>query len=233
MRYSAVAWRLPGWLRRHILHFEWSIEEAVSAFANTTKQGCLVLDAGAGEARHAAAFPHARYVGVDLAVGDPAWNYRRLDAIANLDALPFADRAFSRCLNIVTLEHVRDPQAVMDEIARVLAPSGRLLLIAPQEWEVHQAPNDYFRYTRHGLELLLGRAGLQPVALTPVGGFFRLLARRMLNALQFFAGGIRWLGFLPAAFFLVPPALILPWLDFLDRQRNFTLGYICVAMKPE
>jgi len=58
-----------------------------------------------------------------------------------------------------------------------------------------------------------------------------LLARRLLNGLQFFTGGIRWLGFIPAAVLLVPPALLIPYLDFLDRDRNFTLGYICTAKK--
>ena len=63
------------------------------------------------------------------------------------------------------------------------------------------------------------------------GGYFRLLARRLLNGLQFFTGGVRWLLFLPAAMLLVPPALILPLLDSLDRDRNFTLGYLCTARK--
>jgi hypothetical protein len=37
--------------------------------------------------------------------------------------------------------------------------------------------------------------------------------------------------FLPAAILLVPPALILPLVDALDRDRNFTLGYLCTARK--
>jgi hypothetical protein len=63
------------------------------------------------------------------------------------------------------------------------------------------------------------------------GGYFRLLARRLLNGLQFFTGGVRWLFFLPAAILLVPPALFLPILDALDRDSNFTLGYLCKARK--
>jgi hypothetical protein len=63
------------------------------------------------------------------------------------------------------------------------------------------------------------------------GGYFRLLARRLLNGLQFFTGGARWLLFLPAAIVLVPPALILPLLDALDGDQNFTLGYLCKARK--
>ena len=107
----------------------------------------------------------------------------------------------------------------------------RLLLIVPHEWEVHQAPHDYYRYTRYGVEYLLNEAGLINGETRPAGGYFRLLARRLLNGLQFFTGGFRWVGFLPAALVLVPPALILPLLDRLDRDRNFTLGYICTATK--
>ena len=65
----------------------------------------------------------------------------------------------------------------------------------------------------------------------PAGGYFRLLARRLLNGLQFFTGGMRWVFFFPAALFLAPPALLLPLFDFLDRDRNFTLGYICTARR--
>jgi SAM-dependent methyltransferase len=131
----------------------------------------------------------------------------------------------------VTLEHLREPGLALAEIARTLAPGGRLLLAAPHEWEVHQQPHDYFRYTRYGLQYLLEKAGLEIVEIRAVGGYFRLVARRLLNGLQFFAGGVRWLGFVPAAVVLVPPALILPFLDALDGERNFTLGYICTARK--
>jgi hypothetical protein len=60
-----------------------------------------------------------------------------------------------------------------------------------------------------------------------VGGLFRLLSRRMFNAIQFFPGPLAIL----AAIFLAPVALLLPLFDGLDRDRNFTLGYICFARK--
>lgn len=232
MNYSALARRMPRFLRRHVLHFEASIEDAVTAFAAALPGEARVLDAGAGEGQYARRFARLRYVGVDLAVGDPAWDYTALDAVADLTALPFRTATFQAAVHIVTLEHVREPGCVLAEIARVLAPGGRLLLVAPHEWEVHQSPHDYYRYTRHGLEYLLRKAGLEPEAVRPVGGYFRLLARRLMNGLQFFSGGRRWFWFVPAAALLVPPALILPFLDFLDRDRNFTLGYICTARKP-
>jgi len=227
LTYRTVERRLPGFLRTYLLHFESAIEQAVTRFSSQLAPNALVLDAGAGEMQHSQFFARQRYIGVDLAVGDAAWDYGKLHAIADLTALPFRDATFDACINIVTLEHVREPACALREIARTLAPGGRLLLVVPHEWEVHQAPHDYFRYTRHGLAYLLEKAGLNDYQIEPVGGYFRLCSRRLLNGLQFFKGP--W--FFIAALFLAPPALIMPWFDSLDRDRNFTLGYICSARK--
>jgi SAM-dependent methyltransferase len=231
MSYSTIAYRLPRPLRRHVLHFECEIEDAIASFARQLPGHARVLDAGAGQGQYAHYFAGRRYCGVDLAVGDAAWDYGRLDAIADLTALPFPDATFAAALHIVTIEHLREPACALAELARTLAPGATLLIAAPHEWEVHQAPHDYFRYTRYGLAYLLEKTGFEVRELHASGGYFRLLARRLLNGLQFFAGGLRWLGFCPAAILAVPPALILPFLDFLDRDRNFTLGYICTARK--
>jgi len=228
MRYAALRRLLPRRLLRYILHFETLIEDSVAAFAASLPPAARVLDAGAGESRHASNFPLQRYVAVDLALGDPNWDYSRLDAIADLSALPFRDATFEACLNVVTLEHVRRPRAALGELARVLKPGGRLLLVVPHAWEVHQAPHDYFRYTRYGVRYLIETAGLEPVEILPMGGYFRFLSRQLFNGLQFFPG----VWFLPAAMLLAPPALAAPLLDFLDRERNFTLGYVCTAQKP-
>jgi SAM-dependent methyltransferase len=231
MRYSALAYRLPRPLRRHILHFEAEIEDAVAALARGLPAGARVLDAGAGEGQYARHFARQRYCGVDLAVGDAAWDYSRLDAIADLTALPFRAGAFDAALHMVTIEHLREPASALAEMARVVAPGGCLLVAAPHEWEVHQAPHDYFRFTRYGMTYLLEKAGWEVREVRAAGGYFRLLARRLLNGLQFFSGGWRWVGFIPAAVLVIPPALILPFLDSLDRERNFTVGYICTARK--
>jgi SAM-dependent methyltransferase len=224
--------RAPRFIRRWALHFECAIEDAVVQFGGWLPEGARVLDAGAGEGQYRSAFQAHRYVGVDLAVGDARWNYSRLDAVADLNALPFATAAFDAALNIVTLEHLTDPALALAEMARVLKPGGRLLLVAPLEWEEHQQPHDFFRYTRYGLELLLTRAGFGEIELTPAGGYFRLLSRRLLNGLQFFMKGPRWILFAPAATIFVPLSLVLPVFEGLDSQRNFTLGYLCTARKP-
>ena len=224
--------RLPRWLHRLILRFEALIEDRVAEFARSLPAGTRVLDAGAGECRYAREFSHCRYVAVDLAVGDADWDYSRLDGVADLARLPFRDGSFGAAINIVVLEHVRDPRAVLEELSRVLAPGARLLLAAPQEWGVHQAPHDYFRYTRPGLHWLMERAGFADIAIEAGGGFFTLLGRRLLDSTLYFQGGWRWLLFPLAAVLGGALGILLPILDFLDPNRNTTLGYVCMARKP-
>ncbi len=218
--YAKLRDSLPRWLSRYVMHFEASIEDAVAEFAASLSPGAKVLDAGAGEARHRASFPKQRYIGVDLAVGDQQWDYTGIEALSDLEALPFRNGSFDGAINIVTLEHVRRPDRVLGEIARVLKPGARLLLVVPQEWEVHQSPHDYFRYTRHGLEYLLNGAGFEIEKLQPQGGTFRVISRRLFNSLQF----AWWLAPLT-----IPLALVLPLFDGADRAKNSTPGYIAVA----
>jgi SAM-dependent methyltransferase len=226
LTFQSIERLLPRSLHRYILHFEAAIEDAVAAFAASLPAGARILDAGAGESVHAKWFAQQRYVAVDLAVGDAQWNYGKLDVIADLTSLPFRQDCFDAAINIVTLEHVREPRRALTEISRALTPGARVLLIVPHEWEVHQSPHDYFRYTRHGMAYLLEHADFTDIRIAPVGGYFRLLSRRLFNGLQFFRG----LWFVPAAIVLTPPALMLPLFDRLDRDRNFTLGYI---VRPE
>lgn len=227
MTYERAKQTLPGWLVRHVYHFEAMIEAGVERFAAGLADGARVLDAGAGESRHAPAFHRQSYVAVDLAIGDAAWNYRRLDSIADLERLPFQDACFDAALLIVTIEHLKEPAAVLAELARVMRRGARILVVAPHQWEVHQAPHDYFRYTRHGLEYLFAKTGFRVVELEPAGGLFRLLSRRLLAAVTLAPAWLKPLALIAFA----PAALALPWLDGWDARRDFTLGYSCTAEK--
>ena len=228
MIYETLRNLLPDSLGRYVMHFEAAIEDAVANFAESLPRGIRMLDAGAGETAHKHYFAAQRYCGLDLAVGDKAWDYSKLDVLGDLETLPFSNRTFDAAINIVTLEDVLNPELVICELGRVLAPNGRLLLVAPLQWEEHQQPHDYGRFTRFALDRLLRQAGFTDISIQPVGGIFRLISRRLLNALQFFPGPLVFV----AAIFFAPPALMLPLLDPLDKDRSFTLGYICSARKP-
>jgi SAM-dependent methyltransferase len=80
------------------------------------------------------------------------------------------------------LEHVPEPGKVLGELARVLAPSGRLYLTAPLVWELHELPHDYYRYTQAGLAHLLETAGFVDVEVRPRNDYFTTIAQLMRNA---------------------------------------------------
>lgn len=204
----------------HVMDFEKRIDDAIVLFSESLPDGCLVLDAGAGESRHRHCFSRHYYFGVDLAVGDEGWDYRGLDVVGDIAAMPFAAASFDAAISIVTMEHVCDPSRVLSEMAGAMKPGAKLLLVAPMEWEEHQQPHDYFRYTQFGLVYLLNGSGFDVVSIVPAGGIFRVLSRRCFMALK----AAWWLAPL-----LVPLGFLFPLFDRFDRVKNSTLGYICIA----
>ncbi len=227
MSYAGLRRMVPGWLRREVFYFETLIVEGVREFAAGLQPGACVLDAGAGEGQYREYFAGQRYVGVDLGIGDAGWNYQGLDCVADLLRLPFGERAFDAFVSVVTLEHVVDPRTAMAEMARVARPGAVLYLVVPHEWEEHQQPHDYWRFTRYGVKQLCESTGWSLEKIEPGGGYFRLLSRRLMNGLQFLPG---WLMPL-VALVVAPVALVVGWCDGLDGQKNYTLGYICLARR--
>ncbi len=232
MSASRLVRLLPAFLTRRLLTAESRIDTAVQSFAANLPLQARVLDAGCGEAAHRSQFEGRMYIGIDSAIGDPNWDYSTLDAQADLGALPLKTASFDAALSVVVLEHTPDPAQALCEIARVLKPGGHLLLVVPQQWEMHQAPHDYWRFTRFGVERLLAQAGFAAPRIEPLGGFFTLAARRCLNAATFFMRGLGWIVFPFVAALAAAFALVLPLFDPLDRDKNFTLGYLCLVEKP-
>src|SRR4030095_5709220 len=72
-------------------------------------------------------------------------------------ALGLADAVFDVVLCTEVLEHLPEPQRALDEMFRVLKPSGTLLLTTRFLFPIHDAPHDYFRFTKYGLRYLLRR----------------------------------------------------------------------------
>jgi hypothetical protein len=105
-------------------------------------------------------------------------------------------------------------------------------VVVPHMWEEHQRPNDFFRFTSNGMRYLFQSSGIRIRSIHPVGGFFWQLGRRLMGVLAFTQKGWRWILFpiLAPIFGLLLP-LCCYYLDFLDEDRAYTLGYICQGWK--
>jgi SAM-dependent methyltransferase len=208
------------------------IESEVKQISDRLEEGQIVLDAGAGEARHRVYFKKGRYVALDAGYGDSAWNYSRLDVRGDLENIPLLNNSVDCILCMVVLEHTQNPRQVLLEFARVLKSSGTLVMVVPFLWEEHQIPHDYFRFTRYGVRSLFESSPFRLDLVSPIGGFFWVCARRSVALLNFLQGGWRWILFaLMSPFFGLLFPLILYFMDGLDKQKNYSLGFRIRATK--
>ncbi len=137
------------------------------------------LDLFAQARRTTAAMPAAQ--------GVEAWprEGRNLACLAEEAALPFANALFDRILVIHGLEEAEDPLAMLRDVWRVLAPSGRVIIAAASRlglWsDAEQTPFGHGApYSRGQLEALVREAELEPSgmvagAVRPAGGLGRAL----------------------------------------------------------
>ncbi|MEV0631871.1 class I SAM-dependent methyltransferase [Nonomuraea wenchangensis] len=84
---------------------------------------------------------------------------------ADARALPFGSGSVDLVTAFDVLEHVREDHLVTEEIARVLAPGGHVLIAVPCDmalWSAHDdAVGHVRRYRRESLTIVVEKAGLQ------------------------------------------------------------------------
>ena len=104
-------------------------------------------------------FPYSmrdRFSGTDFVMSDvePAYGHATLD----VNDLPF-HAEFDAILCISVLEHVPDPRPAAGSMLRALRPGGVAVVGVPFAYPLHDEPADYWRFTEHGLRLLLSAFG--------------------------------------------------------------------------
>jgi SAM-dependent methyltransferase len=119
-----------------------------------------VLDVGCGCKPYRQLFPSCDFVGLELDTPQNRAN-KQADYFYDGNTFPFSDRSFDGVLCNQVLEHVFAPDQLLNEIGRVLTPSGSLLLTVPFVWDEHEQPWDYARYSTFGLKHLLEKNGFE------------------------------------------------------------------------
>jgi SAM-dependent methyltransferase len=140
-----------AWYRAH----RWSMRKGKLSTRNlhrlcreyATDRPCLVVHSE--DIPYAAYFPNAytvtkrASVPADLHVDH---HYRELSRIP--------DGSYELLLCTGLLEHVPDPQRLIDEFHRILKPGGRAIVSASTVFSLHECPDDYFRFTPFSFRLL-------------------------------------------------------------------------------
>ena len=136
-----------------------------------------LLDLGCGKVPLYAAYKDLASECVCVDWANTAHKNEYLDHECDLtQPLPFADGHFDTIILSDVLEHIPTPEALCHEIARILAPSGKLIMNVPFYYWLHEEPHDYYRYTEYALRRFIDLAGLKLVTLEATGGSPELMA---------------------------------------------------------
>lgn len=194
-----------------------------------------LYDLGCGESPYKEFFLQYadEYIGVDWEKGHHA---TKENIVADLNKqLPMDSEVADSIISISVMEHLYQPQNMLDEAFRILKPNGSIVLQVPWQWWVHEAPHDYFRYTPYGLKHMFEKAGFEEINVEPQCGFFTMWILKFNYFSTHFIRGPRPFRWMVKAC-LVPlwylGQLSAPLLDKLDKNwAAETIGYFVTAKK--
>lgn len=186
-----------------------------------------LLDIGCGSKPYESLFKVNEYFSVDYAGNSNA------DVIGDGMKLPIKSGIFDTVISNEVLEHVPNPQCLMNEAYRVLKPGGTLILTTPQTWGLHHEPYDFYRYTKYGLQHLSETAGFEVINIFPTTGFISTYIQRIADViLHHYA--LSW----PYVIRFILQCICAPFLWFglfieaFVRKKGDTLDNVLVARKP-
>lgn len=129
-------------------------------------------------------------------------------------------------------EHVSDPEQGLRECARVLKPSGSMIISMPFLYPIHADPSDFQRWTEHKWRQEAEAVGLEIEELVPMGRYFTVFMDMWKNFVRIVPfRPVKWVCYLT-----YPLCDVITWFDRLEFVRrstlgNYTTGYYIVARK--
>lgn len=171
----------------------------------------IVIDIGAGAMRI-----DDNVICVDI------FDYDNIDIVCDIKSLPFKDNSVSAFVSRSALEHVPEPNAVIDEIRRCTSAGGISAHLIPFMMPFHASPYDFQRYTHIGaLKLFPNWTPVEQFA--PFGPVTLLLQSVIEIASSLFSfGNARAKSFLYLA--LCVPLFPVKFLDFFFVRRKSLIG---------
>jgi ubiquinone/menaquinone biosynthesis C-methylase UbiE len=162
-------------------------------------------------------------------------NKTNIDLIGTAYEIPEKSETYDCVLCTAVLEHLENPQKALHEAYRVLKPGGYVIYTVPFFWHIHEAPRDFYRYTRYGLEYLFEAADFEIVEIKPLSGFWVTFGSEM----NYYINSItpRYLRFI-SNIFIVINNIVFQFFNRIDQKIHpasdkWTWMYMVVARKPK
>ena len=145
---TSVRGRIRDFIERHAAGLGDDVLEIGSRIHNPVAWWCTNRDLARGQ-----------WTGIDMQPGDG------VDLVADMHALPVEwGGRFSGVVCSEVMKHVARPWIALPELRRVMQPGALVVFTTLFAFPEHGYPDDYYRYSRSGLRLLLEDAGFSDVA---------------------------------------------------------------------
>ena len=156
--------------------------------------------------------------------------------VSDADKLPFKPNSFDEVVSINSFYYFKNPFEVVKNINKILKKNGKLIMIVPFFYPIHDAPEDRYRFTEFGLRTLL-EENFKIERIETIGGVFNhpvvilhslikgiplLFPKKMRSVVQI-ATYILWPFYILAQIFSI--------LDVFDKTGRFATYYFVVAGK--
>ena len=216
-------------------HFQWlaakDLYSDLRQFLPTV--GGRVLDVGCGNKPYGVWLDEEKveHIGIDL------YPSSKVDVVVKAGgSWPLETASFDTILCTQVLEHVVDLNETLNEITRVLKPKGILIATVPFIYNLHGAPEDYRRFSIHGVSQLF-EEGYEMIEVRPQGGIGSTLGTLWLNWVEVSMN--RWKptrllkGMLMPLWilFCASTNVIGYLLDELDQTQSFYSNTLVIAKK--
>lgn len=190
-----------------------------------------ILDIGAGYSPYYHRFIKGRIVAFDIQ------NFDKTDVIGDADFLPFKKNSFDKVIMVNSLYYFKNPLKVIKSASNMIKSKGKLVIVTPFLYPIHDKPRDKYRFTEFGLKELL-KEDFKIEEIEPIGGFFNLPAVILHSIIK----GLPLLAPTPLknlsrilayVVFYIPYILaqFVSILDVFDSTRRFPTYYIAIATK--
>jgi SAM-dependent methyltransferase len=229
--------KTPSKLSMEYIYYRYYFKDLKGVFDAYIKENDTVFDIGCGNK------PFEAYIRT-LTKNDDTSAYRGCDIVQSseqkadiiCDVTNIAEKSSAYDVVICTqvIEHVFEHFKVFEEAYRLLKPGGVFIVSSNLVWEIHEAPYDYYRFTKYGFIKLLENAGFHVQEAKSNGGKFAVLGQLILHVFRgrgekkgvnrvFYAITRRCLALMCN--------MVFPLLDDKFKDDRYTLNYVFVGKK--
>lgn len=163
----------------NLFHPEWLIRWKIKTFIRNSSSVArgLMIDLGCGTKPYKIFFnSHINsYIGIDHPIASKMVENPdnvKPEIYSDASQLPLRRNIADTVLIAETLEHLHRPSEVLSEVSRITNSGGILILTVPFFYPIHGEPNDFFRYTKWGLESILKQNRFEVIKIIEFGNFW-------------------------------------------------------------